>query len=132
MDSTKRRQTMSVLDQLRPKRPGSRYRNEWTGEPLPEDEEERQRMFEEQRAARVSQEQYNKLGDSVLGAATGKQGATGMSPAGMTPLSPEEFERRSSMGRVEKPEGKGKRKRKRDEESEETGTDEPVWVNAEY
>ena len=134
MESTKRKQTMSVLNQLR--RPAARYRDEFTGEELPADEEAAQADFEKQKAARTEQGLLNKADMSapmaeVYGAVGSgmRPGPTGSAgPGGMTPYSPEEFERRSSFSRVRKPEKKAGKKK----EEEEEGTDEPVFVNAEY
>lgn len=135
-ETQKRKQTLEILDKLR--MPGSsRARNEFTGEELPMSEEEAQADFDEQREARVTQSLANKgqtggLVDSLVEEDLGvSPGSTGLSPAGsatagMVPYSPEEFERRSSFSRLEKPEAKRKRK-----EAEE-GTDEPVDVNAQY
>lgn len=160
-ETAKRKQTMGVLDQLRAEgmpakvRAKAQYKNEWTGEELPPEEEGAQGEFDADRARRVEQSMVNTMPEGpykeVYGAVQGvtggvQPGATGMGALtaaegaqGMTPYSPEEFERRSSFGptgsggpiktgveALDQPVAKSKRKKKTDDES----SDEPAQVNA--
>lgn len=131
-ETQKRRDTMSVLEKLRaegtPKRgaPGStggmssKYRNEFTEEGLPLDEEQSQDEFEKQRAARTEQSLANEIPAGPTATAYNAladvgQGPTGMSNAtaenpGMVPYSPEEYDRRSSFSKLEMPSSKRKKK----------------------
>lgn len=147
-ESAKRKQTLGILDKLRSEGmpQAARYRNEWSGEELPPEEEGTQDEFEADKARRVEQSLANELPDgaykdvysAVQGVTGGVQpGATGMSQLtdeapGMTPYSPEEFERRSSFGPIrtgvealDQPLARSKRKK-----AEEGQSDEPVRINA--
>lgn len=152
-ETAKRKATMGVLDQLRSDgMPASaRRRNDWTGEELPENEEERQAEFERQQAARTTQGMVNEAGDAGLtGAGTEAQlgvsaGPTGMSPAGsaapgMVPYSPAELDRRSGfvgdapirtgVEALDQPPAKSK-KRKKPDVTEDT-PDQPAEVSGSY
>lgn len=142
-ESAKRRQTLSILDQMRtgsmPR--SAKYRNEWSGEELPEDEELTQDEFQKQRAVRTEQSLVNEMPEGVTKNMMGvvgdvEAGPTGMSDPGaanpgMVPYSPEEFERRSSMSplrtgveALDQPPAKKKRRKA-------MGSDIPADVNAE-
>lgn len=151
-ETQKRRDTMSVLDKLRAegKPVSSKYRNEFTGEGMPLEEEAAQDEFQRQKGARVEQSMVNTMPEGALSTAYDAtaevgRGPTGMSPLtapagteGMVPYSPEEFERRSSFSKMEMPgssasKGRGKRKKKADaEELSEDTPDVPVSVSGGY
>lgn len=145
-ETAKRKQTLSVLDQLKKEgMPASaKYRNEWSGEELPPGEEGAQADFDAQKGARTEQSMVNTMPDGTYKdvyntVADVGAGPTGMSPLGaenpgMTPYSPEEFERRSSFSPVktgvealDQPLAKSKKKKKAAESEQ---SDEPVQVNA--
>lgn len=148
-ESQKRKQTLSILDQLRASgAPGSsRYEEPFSGTPMPESEEEAQDEFEKQKRARLEQQGLNKAEmlpatEAAYGAMTEgvAPGPTGMSPEGMVPYSPEEFERRRQFSPIEKLEQPvSKRKKpvrkqatKRVIESEDDRADRPTSISGGY
>lgn len=161
-ETAKRKQTLSVLDRLKsegmPK--AAKYSNTWSGEELPAGEEGAQDNFEADKARRVEQSMTNSMPEgaykdvygAVQGALGGVQpGATGLGAPtsdlgsqGMTPYSPEEFERRNSFTATEadkplrtgvealdQPPSRNKKPAKK-KLAESDQADEPVDVNGRY
>ncbi len=157
-----RKQTLSVLERMRAEGmpPAARaaqsgqpaqYQNEWTGEQLPQDEEERQRQFDADKARRTEQSQVNTMPEGaykqVYGALQGvtggvQPGPTGMSPIGtpnpgMTPYSPAENERRSGFIRtgveaLDQPVGKQRALRKKPVDDSDEPADKSAPVSGGY
>lgn len=137
-ETQKRQDTMSILTKLRPpkKRMSSRYEGKFSEEPMPEDEEEVQDEFENQKGARVEQSLVNEMPEGVTKDMMGVVGDVGAGPTGMSklgaanpgmvPYSPEEYERRSSFSKMEMP----RRKKKPGDEELADESDIPADVNA--
>lgn len=141
---TKNNLTMSVLDNLRaegaPK--SKKYKDDYTGEPIPADQDQEQAAFDQDMSGRVKQDAVNKMtegnpatagaykllhGAGVVGTEPGPTGVGGVGQP-ITPYAPEYSEKRQGVSELTQP----PRKKKPGEDDEDEVADRPTPVTGSY